>query len=297
MAEKTRSLLGNTGFEVTRLGLGAFPVGQNRVSEKEADHLLNGILDSGINLIDTARGYGLSEERIGKYIAHRRDEYILSTKVGYDVEGYEDWTREAVQTGIERALRLLRTDVLDIVHLHSCSLEALKTGEVIEGLVRARAAGKIKAAAYSGENEALDFAIASQAFQSVQFSVNLCDQRSIDGALARAGEKNLGVIAKRPVANVFWHFQKQPVGEYAEEYWLRARAMQIAPPEGIGWLDFALRFTAFTPGVHTCIVGTGRLEHFLENVRILEQGPLDSEIVQKYQQLFKTHDDGWIGQV
>lgn len=297
MKENDRIKLGNTGFEVTRLGFGAFPVGQDRITEKEAENLLNGVLDSGINLIDTARGYGISEERIGKYIAHRRDEYVLSTKVGYDVEGHENWTRQAVQAGIERALRLLRTEVLDIVHLHSCSLEILKAGGVIEGLTRAREAGKIKAVAYSGENEALDYAVTCGAFQSVQFSVNICDQRSIEGALVRANEMELGVIAKRPVANVFWRFPNQPVGEYAEEYWLRAKSMQMTPPEGLDWLEFALRFTAFTPGVHTCIVGTSRLEHFKQNIQILEKGSLESEIIQAYQRLFKSNDQGWIGQV
>ena len=296
MTELSRIAFGSSGLEVTRLGLGAFPVGQDRVSEKEAERLLNGVLDAGVNLIDTARGYGLSEERIGRYLAHRRDEFILSTKVGYDVEGFDDWTQGAVEAGIERALRILRTEVLDIVHLHSCSLDDLRAGGVLEGLSRSRQAGKIRFAAYSGENQALDFAIASGEFQSIQLSVNICDQRCIDGALLAAGEKQLGVIAKRPIANVFWRFRDEPVGEYAQEYWLRAQSMQLSPPEGMDWLTFSLRFTAFTPGVHTCIVGTGSLEHFLENVRILKQGPLEPEIVQRYRQLFRTHDAGWVGQ-
>ena len=293
----SRNAFGNTGLEVTPIGLGAFPVGQDQISEKDAEKLLNGVLDCGVNLIDTARGYGLSEERIGKYLAHRRDEYVLSTKVGYDVEGYEDWSAGAVEAGIDRALRLMRTDVLDIVHLHSCSIELLQSGELAEVMNRARKAGKIKVAAYSGENESLDFAIASGGFQSVQFSINLCDQRSIERALINAKEHNLGVIAKRPIANVFWRFSERPIGAYAEEYWLRARVMGLVPPENMDWLNIALRFAAFTPGVHTCIVGTGKLDHFLENVKVLKRGPLPDELVQEYRKLFNLHDDGWVGQV
>jgi aryl-alcohol dehydrogenase-like predicted oxidoreductase len=288
---------GNTGFKVSRLGLGAFPVGQDRVSEKEAERLLNGVLDAGVNLIDTARGYGLSEERIGKYLAHRRSEFILSTKVGYDVEGHENWTRGAVLAGIERALRLLRTDVLDIVHLHSCDLAALQRGEVIEGLAQARQAGKIKLAAYSGETEALDFAIACGGFQSLQFSVNLCDQQAIDQAAAAAERQRLGVIAKRPIANAFWRYPKQPEGEYEEAYWVRAQAMKLLPPMGMDWLNYALRFTAFTPGIHTCILGTGSLEHFLAGLRALEAGPLPEAVYQAARQAFRAHDAGWQGQV
>lgn len=287
---------GNTGLEVTLLGLGAAQVGSEKLSEKEAERLLNGVLDAGVNLIDTARGYGLSEERIGRYISHRRSEYILSTKVGYDVEGCTDWTKEAVLAGIERALRLLRTDVLDIVHLHSCDLEVLQAGEVIEALSQARQAGKIRLAAYSGENEALDYAIDCGGFQSVQFSVNICDQRAIDTALVKANQKSLGVIAKRPVANFFWRFSERPAGAYCEEYWLRALAMQLSPGE-LSWHEFALRFAAFTPGVHTSIVGTSRLEHFLESVAILAKGPLPIEVVEDVRRRFKQHDQGWIGQV
>ncbi len=287
---------GSTGLQVTHLGLGAFPVGQADISEKEAERLLNGVLDAGINLIDTARGYGLSEERIGRYIAHRRDEYVLSTKVGYDIEGYADWSRGAVQAGIERALRLLRTDVLDIVHLHSCELESLQNGEAIQALEQARLAGKIRLAAYSGENEALDYAIACGGFQSVQFSVNICDQRAIRTALAQAQERGLGVIAKRPVANVFWQYTAQPVGQYAEEYWLRARAMQLKPPASLSWHAFALRFSAYTPGVHSSIVGTGSLGHFLESVDIIQQGALPEEIYQTTRHAFDRLDRDWVGQ-
>jgi len=291
-----RRVFGNTGLEVTILGLGAVQVGNARVSEKEAERFLNGVLDAGVNLIDTARGYGLSEERIGKYISHRRGEFVLSTKVGYDVEGYQDWSKGIVTAGIERALRLLRTDVLDIVHLHSCDLDVLQAGDVIAELDKARQAGKIRVAAYSGENEALDYAIDCGGFQSLQFSVNICDQRAIDNALVKATQKGLGVIAKRPVANVFWRYAERPRGDYAEEYWLRAQAMKIDPGD-LPWQEFALRFAAFTPGVHTSIVGTSSLEHFTENLAILSKGPLPEAEYRRVRQLFKEHDQGWVGQV
>ena len=73
--------------------------------------------------------------------------------------------------------------------------------------------------------------------------------------------------------------------------------MGLVPPENMDWHNIALRFTAFTSGVHTCIVGTGKLDHFLENVNILKQGPLPDDLVQEYRKLFNLHDDGWVGQV
>src|SRR5207249_2921445 len=121
--------------------------------EPVAERLLNQVLDLGLNLIDTARGYGLSEVRIARYLGPRRQEIVLSTKVGYGVLGVKDWTGDAVRLGIDEALQTLQTDWIDIVHLHSCSLEVLQRGEVITALDDARQAGKVRVAAYSGENQ------------------------------------------------------------------------------------------------------------------------------------------------
>lgn len=296
MKDLPRREFGRTGLMVSILGLGSAQVGSSQVSEADAERLLNGTLDAGINLIDTARGYGLSEERIGRYLARRRNEFYISTKVGYGVPGHKDWTAGSVMAGIERALSLMRTDVLDIVHLHSCDEDVLRSGEVITALDLARQSGKIRFSAYSGENTDLDYAIATGNFQSVQFSVNPCDQRSIEGALAQATRRGLGVIAKRPLANYFWRFEERPFGDYAEDYWLRAELMGLSPC-GLSWPKFVLRFSAFTPGVHTCITGTSSLDHLLDNIRIVSEGPLPEEIYYQARQAFRLADKGWIGLV
>ncbi len=291
-----RRAFGQTGLTVSPIGLGAGQLGSIQLAEKDAERLLFTALDSGINLIDTARGYGLSEERIGRLLAGRRAEFVLSTKVGYDVPGLSDWTYDSVAGGIERALRMLRTDWLDIVHLHSCSLDILREGGVIRALEQARQAGKIRVAAYSGENEALEYAIHSGEFQSVQFSLNVCDQRCLDHTLPLASAHGLGVIAKRPLANSFWRYEERPVGNYAEPYWLRAAVMGLDPGE-MGWQAFALRFSAFTPGVHSIIIGTTNPQHLQENLALLAQGPLPPAQYQAARQAFQRHDQGWVGQI
>ncbi|PWK13059.1 aldo/keto reductase [Tumebacillus permanentifrigoris] len=287
---------GNTGLTVSALGYGAGHIGRPEMTEQEAEQILHTVLDLGITLIDTARGYGLSEERIGRHLAHRRQEFVLSTKVGYSVEGYEDWTGPTITAGIDRALKTLHTDYLDIVHLHSCPLEVLQQGDVVEALVRAEEAGKIRVAAYSGENEALQYAIDSGAFGSLQFSVNICDQRVIDNGLKLAYEHELGVIAKRPLANAPWRFAERPVGEYAEEYWVRLQEMGLSPGE-LEWDEFALRFTAFLPGVSTCIVGTSRIENLKRNAEILKKGSLPSGVVREVREAFAAKDWEWVGQI
>lgn len=205
---------GNTGIEVSLLGFGAGHIGNDNRDEKDIEWFLNEILDLGINLVDTARAYGLSEQRIGKFISHRRKEFILSTKVGYDVEWKPDWTYDSVSGGVDQALKILKTDYIDIVHLHSCSKEILENGDVILALEHAKQAGKIRIMAYSGENEALDYAIETGHFDSIQTSVNICDQRGINRYLPKAVDSGLGVIAKRPIANAPWRHTNPPTHSF-----------------------------------------------------------------------------------
>jgi len=287
---------GRTGLDVSLLGLGAGHLDRPGLDEAACAAFLNGALDAGVTLIDTAPSYGRSEARIGRHLAARRDQFTLSTKVGYGIEGVPDWTGPCVAACVDRALRVLATDRLDIVHLHSCPEEILARGEVIEALEVAKAAGKVRAIAYSGENEALAYALACGRFDGLQCSVNLCDQRVLATTLPDVQARDLGLIAKRPLANTPWLHPARPVGQYCETYWLRLRAMGL-DPGGLGWQELALRFAAFQPGVTSCIVGTADLEHLKANVRILEQGPLPEATVAAIRQAFMDSDDGWEGQI
>lgn len=285
----------NTGIKLTPLAFGAGLIGDENISEKQVETLLNLILDLGINLIDTARSYGISEERIGKYLSNRRNEFILSTKIGYGVEGYKDWTGNCINAGIERALKLLKTDHIDIAHLHSCPQETLENTDVIASLVKAVEAGKIRIAAYSGENEALDYALNTKQFKSIMTSVNICDQRVIDSTIAKAKKENIGVIAKRPVANIAWKYAERPIGNYAEEYWVRLKKMNL--DFDIDYLELALRFAAFIDGVHSCAVGTTSLDNIKRNIEIIEKGPLPNDIVTRIRIAFQINDDNWLGEI
>lgn len=288
---------GSTDCRVSVLGLGAGQIGAAEWPESKAGRFLNEALDAGITLIDTARGYGLSEERIGRHLAHRRAEFVLSTKVGYGVPGHQDWTYDGILAGIDYALRLLRTDFLDIVHLHSCPVDVLERGDVIAGLEKARQDGKARVIAYSGDNEPLAWAVDGGKFGSVETSVNLCDQRALAEVLPRACERGLGVIAKRPVANAPWRFEQCPSGHYAEEYWRRWTAMQL-DPRGLSWQELAVRFSAYTPGVSSIIIGTTNIRHLLQNVAFVDKGPLPGDHYQAVRDAFLTHDPGWwTGQV
>jgi len=287
---------GGSGPDVSVLGLGAGQVGDEKLSESDAAHLLNTALDLGITLLDTARGYGLSEDRIGRHLSHRRSEFVLSTKVGYGVAGHADWSAGIIEAGVDEALRRMRTDCIDIVHLHSCALPTLQAGDVVEALARVREKGKIRVAAYSGENEELQWAVASGRFGGVECSVNLFDQASLDGPLVRARNEGLGVIAKRPLGNAPWRFGARPVGDYAETYWERMHSLAY-DTAGLAWDEFALRFSAWQPGVSCAIVGTASAAHLRHNAEIVAKGPLPADAVAAVRNRFAECGAGWPGQV
>lgn len=287
---------GRSGFDVSILGLGAGQVGDERLAESDAAQLLNTALDLGITLIDTARGYGQSEERIGRHLSHRRAQFILSTKVGYGIAGHADWSAGIIEAGVDEALRRMRTDYIDIVHLHSCELATLHAGDVVDALARMREKGKIRIAAYSGENQALDWAVASGRFGGVECSVNLFDQINLGGSLEQAQDHGLGVIAKRPLGNAPWRFKAQPVGDYAEIYWERMRDLAYDTC-GLPWDEFALRFSAWQPGVSCAIVGTASVAHLRHNVEIAATGPLPGNVALAVRNRFAECGADWPGQV
>ena len=262
---------GHTGLRVSPLGFGAMQVGDPRIDDAEAARMLHGALDLGITLIDTARSYGLSEERIGRHLSARRDEFVLSTKVGYGIDGVPDWTYDCVMAGVDEARDRLRTDVIDVVHLHSCPIEVLEHGEVIRALERSCELGKLRVVAYSGDDTALAYAVRCGRFQSVQASVSVCDQQAA-GVLADAADRGLGVIAKRVFAGRPWAPAADDADDAHREYRRRYAALASAglPEPDDGWDAAALRFAASTPGVACVLVGGTNLGHLQRNVAVIE---------------------------
>ncbi|HET7503799.1 MAG TPA: aldo/keto reductase [Kofleriaceae bacterium] len=286
--------MGRTGLSVSPLGLGAGELGHSALPDREVEALLRGAVDLGVTLIDTARSYGLSEQRIGQFLAPVRDRVVLSTKVGYGIEGVPDWTGECVRRGVDRALGLLATDRIDIVHLHSCPVDVLARGEVIAALHEARRAGKLRCAAYSGDNEALAWAADSGEFDSLQLSWSVCDQRNAE-VIERAERAGLGVIAKRPLANAPWRFTARPVGHEAELYWERWTELALELGE-LGELapdELAARYSAHHPGVASAIVGTTLLARVRHNAELVARGPLPEAVVAAVRARFAAVGSGW----
>ncbi|HEY8042458.1 MAG TPA: aldo/keto reductase [Polyangiaceae bacterium] len=286
---------GDTGLQVSRLGLGCGALGDARTSERDAERLLLEAVDLGITLFDAARSYGLAEERLGRHLA-RRPGVLLSTKGGYGAHGVEDWTGAAIERGIDQALGRLSAERIDLFHLHSCPLDVLRRDDLRGALDRARAAGKIRVAAYSGDNEPLDWAVDSRAFGGVQCSVSVFDQRALRHALPRAASCGVGVIAKRPLGNAPWRFAERPHGHDADVSWDRMRALAIDPAP-LAWQELAVRFAAFAPGVACAVLGTTSVEHLRDAARHVAAGPLPGEVFARVRDAFDRAGAAWPGRV
>lgn len=295
--EKRR--LGQTDMEITVLGCGGSEIGN--ANAETIERLLHSALDAGLNVIDTAECYERSEELIGKAVGKRRDEIFLFTKCGHPRDvGSEDWSRQSILESIQRSLRRLQTDRIDLIQLHGPSEAVMKRGEAIAALESAREQGLVRYIGFSGDSQPAHYAANCGVFDTLQTSINIADQEAIASTLPLAREKKMGVIAKRPLANVAWKTAHKPMKSYHHEYWERLRKLnyeflqQCSIEESIA---MALRFTLSVPGVHTAIVGTTKPERWAQNAEMIKKGPLNNE---EFQTIRERWDDvaprSWIGQ-
>ncbi|MBI2348884.1 MAG: aldo/keto reductase [Deltaproteobacteria bacterium] len=296
-----RRKLGKTDMDVSALGFGGSEIGYQGVAAATVNKILNTGLDAGLNVIDTAECYVNSEELIGQAVAARRKEYYLFTKCGHFTGwGQPDWRPSSLLKSIERSLKRLRTDYLDLVQLHSCGEDELRRGEVIEGLRRARELGYARYIGYSGDGPAALYAVQSGMFDTLQTSVSIADQEALELTLPLARERNIGVIAKRPIANAAWKSgDRRPADSYAHPYWERLRKLNydVLRGELNETIAIALRFTLTAPGVHTAIVGTTKPERIKENVAILEAGPLPNDLFEKIRSRWReVAESTWTGE-
>ena len=165
---------GKTDMEFSVLGFGGAEIGYNdNQTQEEVNNLLNSALDAGLNVIDTAAAYKVSEELIGNAVSNRRKDFYLLTKCGA-LEAFTrfDWSKKGILETIENSLRALKTDYLDIAQLHSCDSEILKRGEAIEGLQRAQEKGYTRYIGYSGDNKDAKTAIETEVCRLSKTSIS-----------------------------------------------------------------------------------------------------------------------------
>lgn len=283
-----KTTLGRTGLEVTRLGYGAMEVRGSRiwsgrpVTDSEAETILNAVLDQGITFIDTANDYGRSEEYIGRYLSHRRDEFFLATKCGCTVVRKDEhtdetphvWTRENLLRGLNESLSRMRTDYVDVMQLHNPSVEQCEQGDLVSVLQEMKQEGKVRWLGISSTNPHIQTYIGWGVFDVFQIPYSALE-REHEQAIQAAADSGAGVIVRGGVAR-----GEPGQGLGNPDRWSKweAAKMDELLPEGETRTGFLLRFTLNHPGMSTNIVGTKNPAHLAENVAAAGRGPLPADV-------------------
>ena len=247
--------LGKTGLRVSRMGLGGIPV--QRVDAEAAKKLLDAVEAAGINYIDSARGYSVSEERIGQAIEGRREKFVLATKT-------MSRDREGMARDIETSLKNFRTDYIDLYQVHNPSLEQLEQvcapGGALEALLEAREAGKIGHIGLTAHKpEVFRRALELPWVETVMFPYNLVENQGTE-LMERARELNVGFINMKSLA-----------GGAIEDARL------------------ALRFAAANPNVDVVLPGMYAPEEVEENLAAAaDSSPLTVEELERVEAMRRT---------
>jgi aryl-alcohol dehydrogenase-like predicted oxidoreductase len=299
MAIMTRAL-GRTGADVTILGYGAMELrGQPRgpeITDENAGRLLNAVLDGGINLIDTSPDYGRSEELIGTYVGHRRDEFFLASKCGCLLEipadtppPYpHDYSPKNVRADVEQSLRRLRTDRLDLVQVHmSPPVAVLEENHTVETLRELQGEGKVRFIGMSGILPDLPGQIAMNVFDAFQIPYSAV-QRDHENLITEAADKGAGTLirggAARGAASEEKNWRAGPLTQapgVGQRNWETSGIEGLIADAGIGKQEFILRFTLSHPALSTTIVGTANPAHLAGNIALAEKGPLPSDLYEE----------------
>ena len=286
-----KKIFGKTGLNVTNLGFGAMEIRGSRVwggrivSDAQSETILNLVLDKGINFIDTSYDYGRSEELIGKYISHRRDEYYLATKCGctFVNKGDHDdtphvWTRENLLHNIETSLRLMKTDHVDIWQIHNASVDEVVNGDLIKVMQEVQQSGKARWIAISSTLPHIAKYVEWGVFASFQIPYSALERQHED-VISLAAKAGAGIIIRGGVARG----APEDAGLGNKDRWAiweKAKLDDLLS-QGETRTGFLLRYTLSHPDMHTTIVGTMNPEHLDENLRFAEAGPLPTSVYEE----------------
>jgi len=295
MTDIQRRTLGRTGLEVSTLGYGAMelrggPTGPD-LSDDDAATLLNELLDSGVNFIDTSIDYGRSEDVIGDLIADRRDEYVLASKCGC-VPGAPQGsdhvhTAENIRNGVEASLRRMKTDHLDLVQFHrSLRADEFDADGALSELIALQSEGKVRFLGVSAVLPTLDEQIEMGVFDAFQIPYSAL-QRDHEDVIARASDAGMGIIIRGGVARGApddWEgrINYMVPTEVMRNWWDDANLDELL--DGMTRIEFMLRFTLSHPDLDTTIVGTANLDHFRANLAAAARGPLPDDVLAETKQ-------------
>lgn len=249
-----KRVLGRTGWEVSAISFGGIKL--PRARQKQCTEVLNKALDLGINFIDTADCYGDSEEKIGKALRHRRNEFYLATKV-------DQRDGKGARRTLERSLKRLQCDTIDLIQLHDCGGrgydKAIAPGGVVEEMKKAQAEGKVVEIGITVHSDinTMRRAIESGEFATIMIAYNLLDRERVGAEVVpSAHEHGMGVICMKPLAG----------GRLANE-----RELSDLKAGESSLAQAALQFILSNDMVTCAIPGMTKVSELEQNLKVAEE--------------------------
>ncbi|MGW0595345.1 aldo/keto reductase [Streptosporangium sp. NPDC002607] len=287
--------LGRTGLQASRLGYGAMEMRGPQawgkpISDDQARTVLNTVLDSGVNLIDTSPDYGDAEEHIGRWISHRRDEFVLTSKCGCPLAADGDprtvpphvYTKANVRACVEQSLRRMRTDHLDILMVHmSPSVAVMQAEDTIAEMQALQDQGAIRFTGMSGNLPNLPEHIAIGAFDVFLLPYSALD-RSHEELISAAAAAGAGTIAHGSIARPLMappEAMPEPMRRPLADRHARLAAADLDDlADGASTMELLLRFILTHQDLHSLIVGSTQVTHVQANVAAAQKGPLPMDV-------------------
>lgn len=301
-------ILGSTGLKVSILSLGTVSLGVDygieapeefgRPTEADAIWLLQKAADAGINLFDTAPGYGESERLLGKALGARQ-ECLFATKVSIpkSASGQSRCDRmeisRAINKSLENSLRVLGREVLDIVQIHNATVGMIQEGDVVRALLEAREAGMIRLIGASVYTEAEALAVVESGwFDVLQVAYSVLDRRMEESLLPKAKEMGVGILTRSALLKGALTYKAQWLPEGLRD--LKDQVFRINERMADGSWDqvqeTAIRFCLSSPDVGSVLIGPRTSQELRFALEAEQKGPLP-EPLSEMLGAFQLHEE------
>jgi 1-deoxyxylulose-5-phosphate synthase len=297
--------LGNTGLQVSEISLGTAEIGLDygfkgaagyrRPDIKDSIRLIHKALDLGVNLIDTARAYGNSEEVIGQALRETSKKPLVVSKVYLSAEAVHSGTpslRRAIFASVEASLKALRRETIDVLLIHNSTLNLLRRPEIPACLDKVRRQGKVRflgASCYGEETslKALDIPL----LRALQIPFSLLDQKMSQQVFPRANRQGVGALVRSAYLRGVLTNRVHRIPERLARLRERAlKAVDLLQAEANSLSEIALRFCLSFPQVSSVIIGVKTVQELESNLEDARAGAFSAGVIAKLKQ-FSFRDD------
>ncbi len=277
--------LGRTGLDVSLLGFGALEIGRNwpywrkekedfvRPNEMDAVKVIHTAVDHGINFFDTAPAYYASEEILGKAFKGIRKNILIATKCGEWFDGEKsvyDYSYAETKKFIENSLKVLQTDYIDLLQIHSATADIIRQGETFAAMKEAQNEGKARFLGLSTDFEdAALAAMESNEYDSIQVSYNALNLLMTKNVFHLAEKNNIGIIVKDGLAKGMLSKKYSDIAD-AKQMGKIEQLLRIATENNLTLSELAISYVISSSIVSSVIVGTKKIEHLNANISAIQ---------------------------